>query len=179
MSPGVNDAMALRNALRAPPRTRSSPFVIVAAVVLFLENVARSYQYSVREGTTLPARTALDWVVGVGGSYLVVPGLLVVAYYALSGLGGTPPLTGRFLVSLFAGVLAGSLLGQYVGVAPHPLVALLTSKTFAAEPATVRLWLDVFGAISREFLVVLGGVVLARVARRGHWSGGDVAGAGR
>jgi len=167
--------MALRNALGSLSRVKSRPLVVVAAVTLFFENVTRSYQYSVREETVLTARTVVDWVVGVGGTYLVVPGLLFVAYYVTSGLGPELPLTGRFLLGLFAGVLAGSLLGQYVGVAPHPLVSLMTSDTFAAEPGTVRLWVDVFGSIGRDFLAVVGTLVLARGVRHRSWSERDTA----
>jgi hypothetical protein len=165
--------MTLQSALESPSRVKSYAFVVVATVAVFLENVTRSYQYSIREETVVTARTIVDWVVSIGGTYLLIPGLLLVVYYLLSGFGPTLSLTGRFLLGLLAGVLAGSLLGQSVGVAPHPLAFVMTSETFAADPVTVRLWFDVLGSISREFLVVLGILALARAIRHRTWDEGD------
>lgn len=164
----MNFGMGSHSALESPRRVKPYAVVIVATVTLFVENVTRSYQHSVREETVLTARTTADWVVSIGGTYLVFPGLLFVLLYVMNGLEPQLRLTGRLLLGVFAGVLAGSLLGQFVGGAPHPLVFLLTSETLTADPVILRLWLDVLGPISRDFLAVVGILVLVQmVGQRG------------
>ncbi|ELZ46005.1 hypothetical protein C464_11720 [Halorubrum coriense DSM 10284] len=157
--------MAFRDAFARQPQAKAYALAAVSAALLFLETVVRSRQYSIREGQPVPARTALDLLVDVAGTYLVVPGLLFVAYYAIDGIGPRIPLTARSLGALLAAVVAGSLAGQYVGGAPHSLRFLLGSNAFAARPLTARLWLDVFGPIGRDFLAAVGLLVVTRAVR--------------
>ncbi|MDB2245381.1 hypothetical protein PM076_06065 [Halorubrum ezzemoulense] len=157
--------MVRRDAFLRRPRAKPYALAAVTAGVVFLEAVTRSRQYAIREGQPVTARTPLDLVVDVAGTYLVVPGLLFVAFYALIAPGSRIPLTGRSLLALFAGALIGGLAGQYVGVAPHSLRTLLWSGTFAADPQILRLWVDVFGSIGRDFLVAVGVLVVARTVR--------------
>lgn len=162
--------MSLQSLLKSMSRLKLYTLVALATVTLFLENVIRSYQYSLREETVTTTWTALEWVINIGGTYLVVPGLLFVVFYVMGGVGPKQPLTGRLLLSLFGGCLAGSLLGQYVGGAPHAFVFLMTSNTFTPDPGILRLWFDVFGPLSRDFLTVLGILVLAQSVRHRNWS---------
>lgn len=161
--------MSLRSRSTSLSRLKPHAFVALATITLFFENVIQSYQYSILEETVTTTWTVWEWVITVGGTYLVVPAFLFVAFYVTSGVGPEQPLTARLLVGLLGGSLAGSLLGQYVGGVPHELVFLITSNTFALDPGILRLWFDVFGPISRDFLSILGALVLAQaVQHRNH-----------
>ena len=168
--------MAHRDPLARRPRATAYALAVVTAGVVFLEDVTRSRQYAIREGQPVTARTPLDLAVDVAGTYLVVPGLLLVAFYAISTLGPRLPLTGRSLLALLAGAVAGGLAGQYVGVAPHSLRTLLWSETFAPDPLILRLWVDVFGSIGRDFLAAAGALVVTRAVRDRRSDREDAAG---
>ena len=77
-------------------------------------------------------------------------------------------MTGTFLLLLFSGVLTGSLLGQYVGGAPHQLIFLLTSDAFASDPGVLQMWFEAFGPVVRDFFTVIGAFVVTRSVQRQH-----------
>jgi len=157
--------MAFGDAFARRPRAKVYALAAVSAALSFLERVVRSRQYAIREGQPVPARTPLDLLVDVAGTYLLVPGLLFVAYYAIDGIGPRVSLTARTLGALLAAVVAGGLAGQYVGGAPHTLRLLLGATAIAARPLTARLWLDAFGPIGRDFLAAVGLLVVTRAVR--------------
>ena len=157
--------MSVENVSGTHLRGSSYALVVLTAVAIFVQNLIISYQHSLRN-SFVSSLTTVEWVVIIAGTYVVLPGLLFVAFYTVNALGPDQPMTGTFLLLLFSGVLTGSLLGQYVGGAPHQLIFLLTSDAFASDPGILQIWFEVFGPVVRDFFTVIGVFVVARSVQR-------------
>ena len=157
--------MSVENVSGTHLRGSSYALVVLTAVAMFVQNLIISYQHSLRN-SFISSLTTVEWVVIIAGTYVVLPGLLFVAFYTMSVLGPNRPMTGTFLLLVFGGVLTGSLLGQYVGGAPHQLGFLLTSDAFASDPGVLQMWFEVFGPVVRDFFTVIGVLVVARSVQR-------------
>ena len=157
--------MSTENVSRTHLRGSLYALIVLTAAAIFVRNLIISYQHSLRN-SFVSSLTTVEWIVIIAGPYVVLPGLLFVAFYTVSALGPDQPMIGTFLLLVFGGVLTGSLLGQYIGGVPHQLGFLLTSDAFASDPGVLQMWFEVFGPVVRDFFTVIGVFVVARSVQR-------------
>ena len=141
--------------------------------MLFLSGLVQAYHAHLATMAQLSATRRLArlsapaWIIYRAGPFLIDPVLLFgVLYYARTRLTPTCSLT-DLLPGLAVAVLAGSLLGQFVGVrlwppAPDlPLFALFSPGFYALHYYALHWWLVLITPLVYDLLVVVSALAFA------------------